>query len=341
MTEASAGPESAGAILRAARERQGLHIAALAAAIKVAPRKLDALEKDRWHELPDATFTRALAQTVCRTLKIDPRPVLDLLPAVEAAGLDNVTGSLNTPFHERGTPSDGASMAAAIRPMVLAGIGLLVAAVAIYFLPADIWPTGDRTASQTATPVTAVAPSASAPLAAPDRPASGVELQPVAGSASEPGRAALVVPDSILVAAPAAAAASVASPGRAAAVATTGASTGVGVPVLRVPDPATAAAPARIATTVAQGASAPAALASTAGPVQLRALEASWVEARDGQGRVLVSRVLASGESLGLEGALPIRLTIGNAKGTTVALRGRIVDLATSTRDNVARLELQ
>ncbi|MBC7941653.1 MAG: helix-turn-helix domain-containing protein, partial [Chitinophagaceae bacterium] len=83
MTEAARVAESAGALLRSARERQGLHIAALAAAIKVAPRKLDALENNRWHELPDATFTRALAQTVCRSLKIDAKQVLDLLPAVE------------------------------------------------------------------------------------------------------------------------------------------------------------------------------------------------------------------------------------------------------------------
>ena len=81
MTDSVPDKASPGALLRAAREKQGLHIAALAAAIKVAPRKLDALENDRWHELPDATFTRALAQTVCRTLKIDARPVLDLLPA--------------------------------------------------------------------------------------------------------------------------------------------------------------------------------------------------------------------------------------------------------------------
>jgi cytoskeleton protein RodZ len=74
MTDTQPGSPSAGALLRAAREKQGLHIAALAAAIKVAPRKLDALENDRWQDLPDATFTRALAQTVCRTLKIDARP---------------------------------------------------------------------------------------------------------------------------------------------------------------------------------------------------------------------------------------------------------------------------
>ncbi|HJV61195.1 MAG TPA: helix-turn-helix transcriptional regulator, partial [Albitalea sp.] len=68
-------PRTAGGIIRAARQSQGLHIAALSAAIKVSQKKLEALEADRLDELPDATFTRALAQTVCRALKIDPSPV--------------------------------------------------------------------------------------------------------------------------------------------------------------------------------------------------------------------------------------------------------------------------
>ena len=71
---------TAGRLLREARQAQGLHIAALASAIKVAPRKLELLEADRLDELPDATFTRALAQTVCRSLKIDAAPILALLP---------------------------------------------------------------------------------------------------------------------------------------------------------------------------------------------------------------------------------------------------------------------
>ena len=71
---------TAGALLREARQAKGLHIAALATAIKVAPRKLELLESDRFDELSCATFTRALAQTVCRSLKIDSAPVLALLP---------------------------------------------------------------------------------------------------------------------------------------------------------------------------------------------------------------------------------------------------------------------
>ena len=57
---AGLGGLTAGAMLRAAREKRGLHIAALATSIKVSPRKLEALEADRYAELPDLTFTRAL-----------------------------------------------------------------------------------------------------------------------------------------------------------------------------------------------------------------------------------------------------------------------------------------
>ena len=55
MSEPTVSGSGAGALLRAARERQGLHIAALAAAIKVSQRKLEALEADRGDGLPDAT----------------------------------------------------------------------------------------------------------------------------------------------------------------------------------------------------------------------------------------------------------------------------------------------
>ena len=72
-------PETAGAILRRAREATGLHIAALAVSLKVPVRKLEALEADRLEQLGDAVFVRALASSVCRSLKMDPAPVLELI----------------------------------------------------------------------------------------------------------------------------------------------------------------------------------------------------------------------------------------------------------------------
>lgn len=78
-----------------------------------------------------------------------------------------------------------------------------------------------------------------------------------------------------------------------------------------------------------------------AGTVVLRISAESWIEARDATGAVLLSRMLLPGEVLGLEGVLPIKLKIGNANGTRLALRGQAVDLTPFTRDNVARVELK
>ena len=111
---AGAAGSSAGALLRAARERQGLHIAALAAAIKIPQRKLEALEADRFDELPDATFTRALAHHACvELLKIDAAPVLAQLPPLPQAGrrgLAAAAGGLNAPFRDRPGRADPAEV---------------------------------------------------------------------------------------------------------------------------------------------------------------------------------------------------------------------------------------
>lgn len=325
MTEGneSAAKTTAGSLLRAAREKQGLHIAALAAAIKVSPRKLDALEHDRYDELPDATFTRALAQTVCRSLKIDAAPVLALLPQPEAVALDHVTGSLNTPFRERPGRSDPAGLAvAAIRPMVGAGVALLVAAAVVYFVPADFWQFG-KGVVPVAQPASAPEPvAAPAPMAAAE-PASALSTAAPGASAaaSEPAPSITAV---ALAPAPGAASAAAPAPVPTAAVAPVAA------------PPAAAGLP-----TAATPAASTAALAALPRLVQLSADRASWVEARDARGQVLFSRVVQPGESIGFDGQLPIRMTIGNAPATQLRFKGRPVELAASTRDNVARLDLQ
>jgi cytoskeleton protein RodZ len=126
---------TAGSLLRAAREQQGIHIAVLAAAIKISTRKLDALEGDRYGELPDPAFTRALAQTVARALKLDPQPVLALLPpAAAASGLESVGEGLNTPFRDRSSPNELSALLPRA-PLVWAGLALLAAAALLLYWP--------------------------------------------------------------------------------------------------------------------------------------------------------------------------------------------------------------
>ena len=76
-------------------------------------------------------------------------------------------------------------------------------------------------------------------------------------------------------------------------------------------------------------------------PLQLHAIADSWVEVHDAQAQVLLSRNIPAGESVTLDGVMPLRVKIGNARATEVIFRGRQLDLAPNTRDNVARLELK
>lgn len=120
---------SAGRMLKAAREHAGLHIEALAAALKVPVRKLEALEGDRWEELTDATFMRALASSVARHLKLDPVTVLAALPAGKSVPLV-ISAGLG-----RAAPAQGDAAwwsSGGLRWVV--GL-LLVAAIAMYVAP--------------------------------------------------------------------------------------------------------------------------------------------------------------------------------------------------------------
>lgn len=123
-----------GQMIRQAREAMGLHIVALAAALKVPVRKLEALEANRWEELTDTTFTRALASSVARHLKIDAAPVLAGLPTAALAPLTSSAGL--------GRVKDGHSpVSLALTPSLSFGrpawlvAALLAGAVALYFSP--------------------------------------------------------------------------------------------------------------------------------------------------------------------------------------------------------------
>jgi cytoskeleton protein RodZ len=312
----SAGPAagddtaSAGRLLREARERQGLHIAALAAAIKVQPKKLEALEADRHDLLPDATFVRALAQTVCRALKIDAAEVLRRLPPLATARLGPVGESLSTPFRDRPTgPLDRSWRATAAHPAVWVTVLILAAAAAVLLWPEPL-SNGDRAASRT-TPGGALVPATSAPSAT-----TASETAPAPPAAMPADGAALT------------------SAGVTSGPAAT-------TPVAAVPPLAgTGERPTAPAAASAESASG-AAAAEPAGTIVVRVRADSWVGITDARGAALLGRTLKAGEAVGLEGTAPFKVRIGNAAGTGLAFRGQPVDLAPHTRDNVARLDLR
>jgi len=126
---------TAGIMLRDAREAAGIHIAALAALLKVPVNKLDALEQDRFDLLPDVVFARALASSVCRILKLDVAPVLEQLPQISAPKLNGQGDDLKTSFRSYGDRRGASLWTQVSRPTVLTGLAFLLGALVLIFMP--------------------------------------------------------------------------------------------------------------------------------------------------------------------------------------------------------------
>lgn len=336
-----AGSRGPGEMLRLAREAQGISLDHLASILKVTPAKLEALEQGRLDQLPDPAFARALAQTICRTLKIDPVPVLAGLPSALPAGLGHdKPAPLNQPFKEtRLAPQifdrgEGSKLAVWLTPKYLAPVALLLAAAVVYLLPDSVqlpaWVQELRQPSEAASAASAA--DAASDVSSAALPSMDMASVPDA-TASD---AASAVDGAASMASSVAAAASVApaAPAVPPAVSPLG-----GAASLPVATQAAGATASLVAATVQGGATANA--TDAGGAVVLQVSEDAWIEVVDGQGNKRLSRVVRAGETLAMGGVAPWNVRIGNASGVKVTLRGEPIELASFTRNNVARLELK
>jgi len=316
---ATATQTSAGQLLRQAREAAGVELSALALALKVSVKKLEALEADRYAELPDAVFVRALASSVCRALKVNAAPVLAQLPQSSAPRLDYDESGLNTPFHTPGDVAKTPFLDRLSRPMVLAALAVLMGALVLIFFPsteqraeigAIVAQVPAAPSAPAATPVTAAvvapAPLVNTPVPSPAKaPVAAVrETTPVP---AKPQAAVAVPPEAVPAPRPApvlAAAAPQAEPGAAETPAPRKKLASTGVVVFK-----------------------------TSGP--------SWIEVSDGRGNIQLSRMVEPGEPVGASGPLPLNVTIGRADVTEVLVRGKPFPLEEVTRGGVARFEVK
>ena len=180
-----------GAYLRQAREDAGLHIGALAAALKVPVKKLQALEDDRFDLLPDAVFARALAATICRTLKLDVEHVLRMLPEQNRPRLRVDARLGNAAFDTPGMGWRLPLLSRLSKPVVVSAGLLLLGAAVLLFLPsierlkAAFAPAvlGASTGAETATVTTTVPVGAPPPAASANQVAAAVPAAAVAPAA--------------------------------------------------------------------------------------------------------------------------------------------------------------
>ena len=309
---------TAGMLLRQAREAAGLHVAALAVALKVPVRKLEALEDNRFDLLTDAVFVRALASSVCRTLKIDPQPVLERMPQTTAPRLVNASDGINAPFR---APSDGAGPSwidQMSKPVFLAVFALLLGALVLIFLPAmrdEAAPDEKAQAVAMSEPVPVVVPAAApTPAPAPAAVASAVAPAPVV-------MAATVTRATPAAVSPTVSAPTIASPTAVVTAQTTAAKAASATVVTPTPTPTP---------TPAAG-----------GTVVFKTSGESWISVTDAKGVSVLRRMMVAGETAGASGALPLTVTVGRVSATEVQVRGQAFDLGAVARDNVARFEVK
>jgi cytoskeleton protein RodZ len=318
------GGRGAGAAIKRARESQGITLESLASMIKVTPAKLDALEQGRYDLLPDANFTRALAMTVCRVLKIDVAEVLTSLPAAKPTPLAEGKPPLNQPFRESkgGTPlfdRNSLNWPGLLTLKYLAPMVLLIGAVLIYALPESTvmpsWLSPSRPPAQSVVNI-----PANVTQTVPVMPRSASTVQASVPSSASASSLALDAPES------ASASGALPAPAQPSVPLTPA----MGAPLQ---SSTTLSSPSTAAPGVTQGAS--------AGSLTVALTVASWIEVRDARGNRLIARVAQPGENLSLNGPAPLQVRIGHVSGVQMRFKGQPVDLSPFTRNNVARIELK
>ncbi|MFN4121542.1 helix-turn-helix domain-containing protein [Acidovorax sp.] len=303
---------TAGTLLKDARQASGMHIAALAVALKVPVSKLEALEADNYAVLPDTVFVRALASSVCRTLKVDPAPIMALLPQSQSPRLNADAAGINAPVKGRSGKSSPSSFAGSSsaagstsRSVAVVVLALLAGALALVYFPRS--PSEGERVEPMASEGSRVTEPVQAPIPAAE------EGAPVAeGTASLPsGPLTQPAPQALAVA-----------------------------PTAPPATAAVASAPAAAPAAAAPPASAPAPVAAS-GILQLRARSESWVQVKDSSGAIVLQRNLAPAEVVSVSGSVPLAVVVGRADATEVFVRGKPFELSAVARENVARFEVK
>lgn len=301
-----------GATLAAAREASGLSVVQVAEQMRISPRQVEAIEADRYGELPGAVFVRGFVRNYARLLKLDPVP---LLHALEPA----LGGDVPLRAHEiAGTLPETVrrSHHSRLWLVVFALVAALAAAAAMY----DWWrgrssadavigaggtagtpalpplpATGAGAPSQELVPLSPErltdVPAANRPAPAPQSTEAGASAE--AGAAAEPGAAAPAIQS--------------AQPAQAA-------------PPVQAEEPAEPAAAARL---------------------ELEVLAPTWLELRDDSGTVQFSGTVPGGTQRSFELDPPVEVVVGNASGVRITYNGKPFDVASHATRNIARFRLE
>jgi len=301
MTEVAGG---VGAELSAARQERGLGLQEVAQQLKFGLRQLEALEADRFDQLPGGTFARGMVRSYARLLKIDPDPLLARLAGRFDAPDSNQLAarfSQPVPFSDAG------------RRSTLVYFGLSLAILVVVGGVAYQW---QRERNEPKPQMAFVKPKAEAPArkAAPPAPPAPVASVTPAIEEKKPPEVRKPVP--------------VVEEKKPAEVSKPAPMAEEKKAVEKKP-----ASVVQAAAAVPPG--------SGVHRIVMRVeTDEAWLEVVDGSGRQLVSSLNRAGAERVVQGRGPFTFVIGNASHVRIEHNGREFDLKPHTRVEVARFTL-
>ena len=279
-----------------AQARMDLHLTHedVAAKLHLATSQIRALEQDDYTSLPGATYVRGYLKSYALLLGLSPEPILE--------AHSRLTATPATPdFSAIAPQKEITSRHHQVRFVTYFMAAIVIGLALAWWQGRDNRPPNPLLATHDSQPAA---------------PAPGVDAP------AEPGKAPAEPP---VVPAPPGTAASDNKP--AAALSSTGAAPGAGVPVATPQLPAAA----------------PAAVQQPAGPrvkLVLYADQDSWADIRDARQIKLLYETVPAGRTVTLEGVAPVSVFLGNAAGVRLDYNGQAVDVGRHKRGMMARFML-
>jgi cytoskeleton protein RodZ len=296
-------PPGPGAALRLAREARGLAIEDIADALKLTPKQVAAMESEDFQQLPGATFARGFVRNYARLMQVDAAA---LLAAVERAFTkrDVELAPLATAI---GTMPSASGARSVPRWLLIAFAVVAVALLLVVY--AERFQGGSWTPWRSAPTEETAAPAAGS--GAPGTETLSVTVTPLAAPPAPGGTAATPPQESAPAVLP-----------KSAAEASAEEAPGSG-------SDAAAAAPSSSSA------------ASESRKLAFAFTLDSWVEVKDGSGKMLVAKVNRAGSTLEVEGRPPFAIVVGNARGVQLTDQGKAVDLKAHISGTIARFNLE
>jgi len=290
--------------LRRARDARGLSVAYIAGHLKLGLKKVEAIEASQWARLPPLPYLRGFVRNYAKLVQLDAVPLLAAIDAALGHNAQQEMASLQ-PAPALDTPFfDRPGRRPFKLPPALFGKGGVLGLgvlVLVVVIVAVVWSGVLQGSHPADSAPSAVATASAAPAVVEPLMPPGVTPP---GADPAPGPAEGRIEQNLV--APGAQAEPGVMPSAAPAL----------------PDVPAPLSPGGRSTLV------------------LHFNDQAWAEVRQGDGKVLLSRMNRAGTEQTLSGVGPFEMLIGNPAAVTLSRNGVRVDLAPFTRQNVARVKL-